>query len=172
MEKLEKILTKASFYLVYIGAICLFVMMLIDTLNIIGIKFGLKVIPSGKTIIEELMTAIVFVGLGYGLLKDYHIKTEIVKKHFSITVRFVSDLVKYLLVICISFFIFWANFPTAIDYLRNNVTSPADIPIPMGPFFLLMAISFLNLTIAAGFLFFKECLSIVTSSESIGKDGG
>jgi len=165
MAKLEKILMRVSTYLVYIGAICLFVMMFIDTVNIIGVKLGLTVIPSGKTLIEELMTAVVFAGLGYVLLRDQHIKTEIVKKHFSPFVRFVTNLINYLLVILISGFIFWENFPTAVDYLRNNVTSPADIPIPMGPFFLLLAVSFLNLALAGAFLLLRECVSKVVHND-------
>ena len=159
MEKLQKILIRVSKCLLYIGAVCLFAMMVIDTVNIIGVKLGYKVIPSGKTIIEELMTVVVFVGLGYVLLKDQHIKTEIVKKRFSPVARFVTTIIQYFIVVFISIFIVWENCPTAVDYLRNNVTSPADIPVPMGPFFLLLAISFLNLAFAGGFLLIRECVS-------------
>ena len=130
--------------------------MTIDAFNVVAIKFGFVIFPAGKTIIEELMVVVVFVGLGHLFFVDNHIKTELIRKRLSPLLNSMIDYFKYILVLAISLFVFFENFPTAIEFLLNWVTSPADIPIPMGPFYFILAISFFNLFANSFFLLFKK----------------
>jgi len=149
-------LDKFNGWFINLGVFSLFAMMVIDTLNIIGAKFGVSVIPAGKTFIEELMTVVVFVGLGYVLFNQGHIKTEIVKNYFPPVLRFLGDVLSYGVIAIVSGIISWRNGVTAIVYIRDSVTSPADIPVPMGPFVLLIALSFFNLSLCSVLLLVKK----------------
>jgi len=159
MERIMNWLFKVNKWFINLGLISLFAIMVIDTVGIVGAKYGVRIIPGGKTIIEELMTVVVFVGIAYLLFERGHIKTDFVKKHFPPGLRFFSDILAYVVMIGVSGLIFWTNGKTAIEYLELNVTSPADIPVPMGPFFLLISISFLSLGVCSFFLLIKKCLS-------------
>ncbi|MCK4792859.1 MAG: TRAP transporter small permease [Desulfobacteraceae bacterium] len=159
-------LEKTNKWLMVFGVISLFAMMIIDTVNVISSQFGGDLIPSGKTLIEELMTVVVFIGLAYLVFERRHIKTEILSRHFSPRLRFFSNILKYLLTASVSLLIFWMNAKTAIQYLMQNVTNPADVPIPMGPFVAIISISFLNLAITALLFFVKECYSMTVDGLS------
>jgi TRAP-type C4-dicarboxylate transport system permease small subunit len=139
-----------------IGFITLFLMMIIDTVNIVGIKFGFVVIPGGKTIIEELMTIVVFIGLGFVMFERGHMKTEILKSLFPPFFKKISSIIGYLLMVLVSTFLFWAHAKVAIQYFREGVTSPSDIAIPMGPSFTLIALAFLNVAVCAALLGARE----------------
>lgn len=153
------ILDKANRVLINLGVVALFAMMIIDTLSIIGLQFGIRAIPGDKTIIEELMTLVIFIGIAYVLFERGHIKTEILKSRFTPPLRFASNVLAYLVMACVCIFIAWTNGAGAIEFLRLNVTSPADLPIPMGPFLLLIAIAFADLALCTVLLLIKECLS-------------
>jgi TRAP-type C4-dicarboxylate transport system permease small subunit len=139
-----------------IGFITLFLMMIIDTVNIVGIKVGFVVIPGGKTIIEELMTIVVFIGLGFVMFERGHMKTEILKTLFPPLFKKISSIISYLLMIFVSVFFFWTHAKVAIQYFREGVTSPSDIAIPMAPSFTLIALAFLNVAVCAFLLGARE----------------
>lgn len=167
-ERTEKIvdwLRKLNRWFIAIGLVSLFAMMVVDTVNIIGIKLGVRVIPAGKTIIEELMTVAVFIGLGFVLLERGHIRTDIVKTRLSARMRFTSDVVSSVVIILVSGFISWTNGKTAIEYFAHGVTSPADIAIPMAPFFLLITLSFLNIGLCSAALLIRDCVKKLCGSE-------
>ena len=158
MNNIVDWLKKYNRVLILVGGFALFAMMVIDTANIVGVKFGVRVIPAGKTIIEELMTVVVFIGLGFVLLEYGHIKTDVLKSRLSGRLRFTSDVASYSLIILVSALISWYNGSTTIEYFKIGVTSPADLPIPMAPFFLLITISFLNIGFCSAVLLIMECV--------------
>lgn len=158
LSELIRWLVKINKLFISVGSVCLFAMMFIDTANIVGIKLSLIVIPAGKTFIEELMTVVVYIGISFVLFERGHIKSEIVKKHFSPRLRFASDVFTYSLLAAISGLISWINLTTAIEYFQLGKTTPADIPVPMGPFILIISLSFLNFAVCSVALLIRECV--------------
>lgn len=166
IAKLEKL----NVWIIDVGVICLFFMMVIDTVNIIGIKFGLEVVPAGKTFIEELMSVLVYIGMAYVLLGRGHIKTEILKNRFPRPLRFASDVLTYAVIASVGGFIFWRTIIAAIDSFQRHATVPAKILVPIGPFILIIALAFFNLALCALLVLIRECLSRSAGQEEGEKD--
>ena len=161
LEKVEKttaLLRKLNRWIINIGLVGLFATMIIDTLNIVGIGFGVRIIPGGKTIIEELMTMVVYIGLAYVYFERGHIQTDLLKRRFPPLLNWIANIISFLVIIFVSGFIFWTNGKVAIEYFEQHITSPAAIPIPMGPFFLIIALSFLNIGVSALLFLAAECI--------------
>lgn len=142
-----------------LGAACLFGMMMIDTVNIIGVQAGREIIPAPKVLIEELMTVVVFIGIGDVLLGRGHIKTDVVKKHFPPRLRLISDLASHVLIIGASGFVCWALAVAAAKSFHEHATVAASIPIPIAPFILVIAVSFFNMGLCAVILLAREWFS-------------
>ncbi len=142
-----------------VGAIAVVAIMVVDTLSIVGLWFGKRVIPGDKTIIEEMMILVVYISLAYVLFERGHIKTEILKKRSSPPLHFASTVVALVVMMGVSIYIGWQNLFGGLECLRHNAVQTADLPIPTGPFFLVIAISFFNLALCALLFLIKECLA-------------
>lgn len=156
IERIINLLIKANKIFLSIAALSLFLMMTIDTINIIGVKLRLFTIPSGKEFIEEMMTIVVYTGIGYVLFKGGHIKTEVFIKKLRQNLISVFNSLGYLLMFFIGIYIFWTTSMVSISFWEKNVVQPSIIPVPMAPFVTLIALSFLNFSLCNMILFVKE----------------
>lgn len=143
--------------LLFLSALCIFIMIIVDGLNVIGAKVGVMIVPSGKTIIEEMLVAMIYIGMGYVVLNQGHIKTDIFKSRFPKKVSFALDALTNALIIGISLYIFTMSADTFWLFLDKGLTLPGVVQIPKWPVQLILSLSFLNMAICTFLLFIRSC---------------
>jgi len=165
IKKLKNGLFKINMAFLGLGMFCLFAIMFIDTVNAVGIKLKLVAIPSGKTLIEEMMAVLVYSGIGYLLFDRGHIKTEAILSRLPKYMKFFSSILSYSVMFVVSGYIFWMNTGTAIYFLKEKVHKIAAIPVPMGPFFVLISLAFLVFSLCAVVFLIDEIFSYSVSQK-------
>ena len=170
LSRATLIVTKFNQFLLFIGAVSIFIMIVVDVLNVIGAKAGVMIVPSGKTIIEEMLVVIIYIGMGYVMLNRGHIKTDILKNRFPHKVSFALDIFTFVLIIAVSTYIFVKNAGTFMLFFTKGISLPGIVQIPKWPAQLLLVLGFLNLAVCTMLLLLESLLlkfSRITSKTTL-----
>lgn len=145
--KIKSMYLKLNRVLLFISALSIFFMVVIDCLNALGAKVGVMIVPNGKTFMEELLVVVVYIGIGYVALNGKLIKTEIIKSRVPLKVSFLLDIFTFLLIMTLSAFIFFKNIDTFVLFFEQGIALPGILPIPKWPVQLIIVLSFLNIAV-------------------------
>jgi TRAP-type C4-dicarboxylate transport system permease small subunit len=147
--------------LVFLAAVSIAIMMVINFTDIIGTKFFLRSVPGALDISEELMVLVTLLPLAFIALERGHIRITLLEEHLPSIVRFVLQIVQYVIATLITGFITWrvfAQFQKTIEV----VSLKEGIDLPIWPANLAVVISFGFLTLVWILLLAKK---LVVGSE-------
>jgi len=149
-----------------IGFVCLFAMLVIDTLNIISRKVGFGAwVPGGKEIIEELMVVTVYCGVAFVALRREHIKTEVVQQHSPPKLRLGSEIFGQVVVASVCFLLLWRSIALCQDKVITWPIKQGLIDVPQFPAMLVMCMAFVLLFISTMLVLVKTVADRKTSIE-------
>jgi TRAP-type C4-dicarboxylate transport system permease small subunit len=147
--------------MVFLAAVSIAIMMVINFTDIIGTKFFLRSVPGALDISEELMVLVTLLPLAFIALERGHIRITLLEEHLPSIVRFVLQIVQYVIATLITGFITWrvfAQFQKTIEV----VSLKEGIDLPIWPANLAVVISFGFLTLVWILLLAKK---LVVGSE-------
>jgi TRAP-type C4-dicarboxylate transport system permease small subunit len=138
--------TKITRWLAILAAASIAVMMIINFTDIIGTKFFLRSVPGALDISEELMVFLTLLPIAFIALERGHIRITLLEEHMPSAVRFVLQVVQYVVATLITGFITWrvfVQFQKTIEVLQLK----EGLDLPIWPANLAVAISFGFLTL-------------------------
>ncbi len=146
LERLKQI----NYWLLILPMIALVGMFFLDAVNVTTIRlFGVRATPAQKELIEEQLILVIYVGLAYVLLGPGHIKTEMVKDLFGPRLRFIATMISDTAMLSLAAFTTSAITAGAITSFTHGATKMGEIQVPLGPFHMMIAVSFAMLTLVA-----------------------
>ena len=157
LDRLIAKFTRVTDWFLRVGFVTLLAMVVIDTVNITSLKLGFgNAIPSGKEMMEELMVVTTYCGVAFVLLRQEHIRTELMEHRFPAKVRVGTKVLRHLIAAGIAFLLLWRSIilvqGTAADWsLKQGL-----INIPLFPSQFLMSVSFFLLFCAALLILVRE----------------
>jgi TRAP-type C4-dicarboxylate transport system permease small subunit len=145
--KTFNLVTIITRWLAIVAAVSIAVMMIVDSLDIIGTKFLCRSIPGALDISEDLMVILTFLPLAFVALERGHIRITLLEERMSPLLRFVFQIIQYVIAILITGFLTWRGFfqfqrTLALMQLKEG------IDLPIWPANLTVAIGFGILTLA------------------------
>ncbi len=152
-------LDKFNRVIINVGLIGLFAIMVIDTVSIVGIWFGKRVVPGDKGIIEECIILVIYAGMAYVYFERGHLKTEILKKHFPPLLHFSATLLGWVITLGVSIYVGITTFSVGLFQVQTWCVAAGDVPIATGPFIWVISFSFFNVALCALLFLIKECLT-------------
>lgn len=145
MDVIE-IATQVTKWLVFIAAIAIGVMAIINFTDVVLAKFFKHSIPGALDITEEVMVLVALFPVAYIALERGHIHISILRNRMGPALRFCVEIFQYILATLISGFItvrVFAQFQTTLA----TMTLKEGIDMPIWPANLATAIAFAFLTI-------------------------
>jgi TRAP-type C4-dicarboxylate transport system permease small subunit len=138
--------TKITRWLVILAAVCIAVMMVVNFTDIIGTKFFLRSVPGALDISEELMVLLTLLPIAFIALERGHIRITLLEEHLPSAVRFVLQIVQYVIAMLITGFITWRVFvqfqkTVEVMLLKEGI----DLPIWPANLAAVIAFGFLTL---------------------------
>jgi TRAP-type C4-dicarboxylate transport system permease small subunit len=141
------ITTKITRWLAFFAAASIAIMMVINFTDIIGTKFFLRSVPGALDISEELMVLVTLLPLAFIALERGHIRITLLEEHLPSTIRFVLQIVQYVIATLITGFITWRVF-VQFQKTIEVVSLKEGIDLPIWPANLAVVIAFGFLTLA------------------------
>lgn len=140
------IATKIARWLAIIAAMSIAVMMVINFTDIIGTKFFLKSVPGALDISEELMVLLTLLPIAFIALERGHIRITLLEKYLPATVRFLLQMIQYIVATLISGFVTWrvfVQFQKTVEVMQ--LKEGIDLPIWPANLAVVIAFGFLTL---------------------------
>lgn len=141
-----EIATKMTKWLVFIAAVAIGVMAIVNFTDVVLAKFFKHSVPGALDITEEVMVLVALFPIAYIALERGHIHISILRNIMHPALRFIVEIFQYVLAALISGFItvrVFAQFQKAFTYM----TLKEGIDMPIWPANLATAIAFAFLTI-------------------------
>jgi TRAP-type C4-dicarboxylate transport system permease small subunit len=138
--------TKITRWLAILAAVCIAILMIINFIDIIGTKFFLRSVPGALDISEELMVFLTLLPIAFIALERGHIRITLLEGRMPPAVRFVLQIIQYVIATLITGFITWrvfVQFQKTLEVLQLK----EGIDLPIWPANLAVAISFGFLTL-------------------------
>jgi len=143
---LIKLATKVTRWLVLIAAVGICFIMIINTVDIIGTKiFGMSV-PGALDITEEVMVLVALFPVAYLCLERGHFSIYLVRNMMHPAVRFIIEIIQYLVAALISGFVAVQTF-TQFQTALKTMTLKEGIDLPIWPATLATTVAFAFLTL-------------------------
>jgi TRAP-type C4-dicarboxylate transport system permease small subunit len=138
--------TKITKWLAILAAVSIAVMMVVNFTDIIGTKFFLKSVPGALDISEELMVLVTLLPLAFIALERGHIRITLLTDHMSAAVRFVLQIIQYIIATLITGFITWRVFVGFQETVKiMDLKEGIDLPIWPANLAVVIAFGFLTL---------------------------
>ena len=140
MQKVFHVIEKLNLYLaVFLGFV-----LLVMTLTVTREVFGRYVLDRPTswvlTLNQMLMVALTYLGAGYTMMRDGHVRADFIYIRFRPKARLVVDVVTTLFIVLYCTFIVWQGWDLAWDSLKT-VASPSEaVDWPLFPFQVLVPI--------------------------------
>src|SRR4030043_820071 len=138
--------TKITRWLAIFAAISMAILMIVNFTDIIGTKFFLKSVPGALDISEELMVFMTLLPIAYIALERGHIRITLLEENLSSAVRFVLQIIQYVIATLIIGFMTWrvfAQFRKTIEVV--SLKEGIDLPIWPANLAVVIAFGFLTL---------------------------
>jgi TRAP-type C4-dicarboxylate transport system permease small subunit len=133
-----------------VGAIVLFIMMLLTVGDVAGRYFFKAPIQGTHEITGLLLVCVSACALAYSQIKKGHIRVDLITERLSLKGRLIVDVVAYLFCVFASSLITIQTLARAREYFfstRGNLTE--TLGIPFFPFLLILGLGFLSLTLVS-----------------------
>jgi TRAP-type C4-dicarboxylate transport system permease small subunit len=140
------VITRITRWLAILAAVSIAVMMVINFTDIIGTKFFLRSVPGALDISEELMVFLTLLPIAFIALERGHIRITLLEGRMTPTVRFVLQIIQYVIAMLITGFITWrvfVQFQKTIEVLQ--LKEGIDLPIWPANLAVVIAFGFLTL---------------------------
>ena len=154
-------IAKITKWLTIVAACCIAMMMVILFLDIFGTKFFHVSIPGALDISEELMVFLTLLPLAYLAAEKGHIKITLLESHLPPGIRFIVEIVQYLIATAICGIITWRVF-VQFQKTFQFLTLKEGIDLPIWPSNLVTVIAFGFLTLV---WFLQLAKTLVTKLE-------
>jgi TRAP-type C4-dicarboxylate transport system permease small subunit len=142
---LIKLATKVTKWLVFIAAVGICFIMIINTVDVVGTKiFGMSV-PGALDITEEVMVLVALFPVAYLCLERGHFSISLVKNIMHPVLRFLVEVIQYVIAALISGFVTVRTF-TQFQTAFSTMTLKEGIDLPIWPATLATTIAFAFLT--------------------------
>jgi TRAP-type C4-dicarboxylate transport system permease small subunit len=138
--------TKITKWLAILASVSIAVMMVINFTDIIGTKFFLRSVPGALDISEELMVLVTLLPLAFIALERGHIRITLLEEHLPSVVRFVLQIVQYVIATLITGFItcrVFVQFQKTVEVM--DLKEGLDLPIWPANLAVVIAFGFLTL---------------------------
>ena len=133
----------------------LFLMMLLTVADVVLRATLNKPIIGATEIAEQMMVAIVFLGLGWCALQGKQIRVDLFASHYSPGTQRVVDLAVYFVGLILVAIMCWRTFLATLTVQQLGITC-AYIGVPKYPFYALAAFGWAVLFVAMASLFAKR----------------
>ncbi len=138
--------TKITRWLAILAAVCMAVLMAVNFTDIIGTKFFLRSVPGALDISEELMVFLTLLPIAFIALERGHIRITLLEGRMPPAVRFVLQIIQYVIAMLITGFITWrvfVQFQKTLEVMQLK----EGLDLPIWPANLAAVISFGFLTL-------------------------
>jgi len=138
--------TKITKWLAILAAVSIAIMMIINFTDIIGTKFFLRSVPGALDISEELMVLVTLLPLAFIALERGHIRITLLEEHLPSVVRFLLQIVQYVIATLITGFItcrVFVQFRKTVEVM--DLKEGLDLPIWPANLAVVIAFGFLTL---------------------------
>jgi TRAP-type C4-dicarboxylate transport system permease small subunit len=146
--------TKITKWLVILAAVSIGVMMIVNFTDIVGTKFFLKSVPGALDISEELMVLVTLLPLAFVALERGHIRITLLTERLSPGIRYVLQIIQYVIATLITGFITWRVF-VGFQQTVKTMDLKEGIDLPLWPANLATVIAFGFLTLVWALLLAK-----------------
>jgi TRAP-type transport system small permease protein len=119
-------------------------MMLLITADVFA-RYVLNSPIIGVAELSSKMMIVIFLALAWCGVKDSHILIDIVMNQFPKPIQKVVDIIDLFISVGVLGWLIWTTFMRANYAITNNSYASYSMPIPEGPFFILVAVSFVLL---------------------------
>jgi TRAP-type C4-dicarboxylate transport system permease small subunit len=140
------ILTKITRWLAILAAVSIAILMIINFTDIIGTKFFLRSVPGALDISEELMVFLTLLPIAFVALERGHIRITLLEGRMPLAVRFVLQIIQYVIATLITGFITWrvfVQFQKTLEFMQLK----EGLDLPVWPANLVTVVSFGFLTL-------------------------
>ena len=120
--------------------------MIVNFIDIIGTKFFLRSVPGALDISEELMVLLTLFPIAFVALERGHIRITLLEGRMTPAVRFVFQIIQYVIATLITGFITWrvsVQFHKTLEFMQLK----EGLDLPIWPANLVTVISFGFLTL-------------------------
>jgi TRAP-type C4-dicarboxylate transport system permease small subunit len=140
------VVTRITRWLAILAAVCIAGLMAVNFIDIIGTKFFLKSVPGALDISEELMVLLTLLPIAFIALERGHIRITLLEGRMPPVVRFVLQIIQYIIAALITGFITWRVF---IQFRKTFevMQLKEGLDLPVWPANLAVVISFGVLTL-------------------------
>jgi TRAP-type C4-dicarboxylate transport system permease small subunit len=138
--------TKITRWLAILAAVCIAILMIVNFTDIIGTKFFLRSVPGALDISEELMVFLTLLPIAFIALERGHIRITLLEGRMPPALRFVLQIIQYVIATLITGFITWrvfVQFQKTLEVMQLK----EGIDLPIWPANLAVTISFGFLTL-------------------------
>jgi TRAP-type C4-dicarboxylate transport system permease small subunit len=139
-------MTKITRWLAILAAVSIAILMIINFTDIIGTKFFLRSVPGTLDISEELMVFLTLLPIAFVALERGHIRITLLEGRMPLAVRFVLQIIQYVIATLITGFITWRVF-VQFQKTVEVVQLKEGLDLPIWPANLVTVISFGFLTL-------------------------
>jgi TRAP-type C4-dicarboxylate transport system permease small subunit len=140
------VVTKITRVLAIIAAVGIAVLMIVNFTDIIGTKFFLRSVPGALDITEELMVLMTLLPISFVALERGHIRITLLEGRMPPVVRFVLQIIQYVIAMLITGFITWRVF-IQFQKTLEVMELKQGLDLPIWPANLVTVISFGFLTL-------------------------
>jgi len=140
MQKIFAAIEKLNLYL----AVLLGLVLLVMTLTVTREVFGRYVLASPTswvlTLNQMLLIALTYLGAGYTMMRDGHVRADFIYIRLRPQARLVVDIVTTLFIVLYCTFIVWQGWDLAWDSLTKGISTAEAVDWPLFPSQLLVPI--------------------------------
>jgi TRAP-type C4-dicarboxylate transport system permease small subunit len=132
--------------LAILAAVSIAILMIINFTDIIGTKFFLRSVPGALDISEELMVFLTLLPIAFVALERGHIRITLLEGRLPLAVRFVLQIIQYVIATLITGFITWrvfVQFQKTLEFMQLK----EGLDLPVWPANLVTVVSFGFLTL-------------------------
>ena len=140
------VVTKITRWLAILAAVCIAFLMIVNFTDIIGTKFFLRSVPGALDISEELMVLLTLLPIAFVALERGHIRITLLEGRLPLAVRFVLQIIQYVIATLITGFITWRVF-VQFQKTLEVVQLKEGLDLPIWPANLVTVVSFGFLTL-------------------------
>ncbi len=159
-HSLEAIINYTSRVLNIIGIAFLALLMLLAVSDVFMRYVFNRPIKGSLELIIYLMAIVGFFGLAWCAAKVGHAKVDLLVEHFPTRVQAVLDSITYLMGLTVTAFTAWQGIDTS-NYMREVGKASLMLGVPAYPFYLVMGISFIVLSLVMIELSVKSIVKVV-----------
>jgi TRAP-type C4-dicarboxylate transport system permease small subunit len=138
--------TKITRWLAILAAVGIALLMIVNFTDIIGTKFFLRSVPGALDISEELMVFLTLLPIAFVALERGHIRITLLEGRMPLAVRFVLQIIQYVIATLITGFITWRVF-VQFQKTLEVVQLKEGLDLPIWPANLVTVVSFGFLTL-------------------------